>query len=57
MGRGGAKKDVPAFLDSIKDEHYENFTDTPYVIKKDEKIGMRLDHQGVSSPVARPRID
>lgn len=47
MGRGGAKKDIPIFLDSIKDEHYENFQEKTYVIKEDKKLGMRLDHQGV----------
>ncbi|KAG7005374.1 hypothetical protein G7Y79_00020g049020 [Physcia stellaris] len=48
MGRGGAKKDVPTFLDSIKDEHYENFQEKTYVIKEDKKLGMRLDHQGTN---------
>lgn len=47
---GGSKnvKHVKEFLDGIKDEHFENWSTKQYTIVNNYKIGMRLDHQGVS---------
>jgi hypothetical protein len=47
MGRN--KDGVQEFLDGIPDDKFCNWATKQYTIKEDYKLGMRLDHQGVST--------
>ena len=46
MGRN--EDDVQEFLEGIHDEKFCNWSTKQYTIKEDHRLGMRLDHQGVS---------
>ena len=52
MPRGSEWKTIKGFLDDIPDEKLEKFAAKEKTIYTDDKLGFRLDHQGVSSPTA-----
>ena len=41
-------KEVSQFLDGVADEKLEKFAAKEKTVYEDKRLGMRLDHQGVS---------
>lgn len=57
---GKQAEDIVNFLDSVSNEKLENWQTKEYCIVKNDRIGFRLDHQGVSglkSPLETASID
>lgn len=45
---GRSEKEVKDFIYGLKDDKLKNFVSSEKTIFKDDKLGFRLDHQGVS---------